>query len=57
MFEWYVDRCGSKNGYQKDICVKGIGLHTQKMITVLILIVDIIGETYYDHLISENLLV
>lgn len=22
LFEWYVLRCGSKNGYPKDICLK-----------------------------------
>ena len=26
-FEWYVVRCGSKNGFQKDTCSKEIGLH------------------------------
>ena len=29
-FEWYVGKCGARNEYQKDICLKGIGLHAQK---------------------------
>jgi hypothetical protein len=26
IIEWHVDRCGSKSGYQKDMCSKEIGL-------------------------------
>ena len=29
IFEWYVDWCGSKNGYQKGTCLKDIGLCAQ----------------------------
>ena len=36
----YVVMCGSKNGYQKDICMKEIGLRAKKMITVLSSIVN-----------------
>ena len=32
---WYMVRCGSKNGHQKDICLKQIGLCAQNMVTVL----------------------
>ena len=36
IFEWYVVRCGSKNGYQKGImCLKEIGLRAQNMIIIL----------------------
>ena len=36
IFEWYVARCGPKNGYQKDImCLKEIGLRAQNMLTIL----------------------
>ena len=44
-FEWYVVGCGSKNGYQKDVCLKEIGLRAQNMITILGSIVDVIGGT------------
>ena len=44
IFEWYLVRCCSKNGYIKDVCLKEIGLHAQNMIiTILSSIVDIIG--------------
>ena len=29
IFEWYVARCGSKNGYKKDMCLKEIALRAQ----------------------------
>ena len=29
IFEWYVVWCDSKNRYQKDRCLKEIGLHAQ----------------------------
>ena len=29
IFEWYVARCGSKNGYKKDMCLTEIGLRAQ----------------------------
>ena len=35
IFEWYVVMCGSKNGYQKDMCLTKIGLHAHNMITIL----------------------
>ena len=35
--------CGSKNGYQKDIFLKRIGLRAQNRMTVLNSIVNIIG--------------
>ena len=33
--EWYVVRCGFKNGYQEDICLKEIRLCVQNMITII----------------------
>ena len=39
-------RCGSKNGHQKDMCLKEIGLRAQNMLTILGSIVNIIGGTY-----------
>ena len=45
LFEWYVVRCSSKNGDQKDMCLKEIGLHAQNMITILGSIVNISGGT------------
>jgi hypothetical protein len=35
--------CGSKNGYPKDTCLEGIGLHAHKIITILCSIVDMFG--------------
>ena len=34
IFEWYTIRCGSKNGHQKDTCVKVIGLSHQNMLSI-----------------------
>ena len=30
VIEWYVVWCGTKNGYQKGMCLKEVGLHAQK---------------------------
>ena len=30
IFEWYLVRCGSKNRYQKDMCIEEIGLTCSK---------------------------
>jgi hypothetical protein len=49
-------RCGSKNRHQKGIvCVKGIGLCAQNLLSFLGSIVNIIGGDLYDHIMSENL--
>ena len=32
---WYVVRCKFRNGNQKDMCLKEIGLHAQNMSTFL----------------------
>ena len=45
IFEGYVFRCGSKNGYQKVMCLKEIGLCAQSMITVLDSIVSVTRRT------------
>ena len=45
IFEWYVVRCGSKNGHQKDICLKEIRLRVQNMPIALNLIVNIPGRS------------
>ena len=51
--EWYVVRCGSNNGYLRDMCSKDIGLRVQNVMTVLSLIVNIIdGDLLYDHFMS-----
>ena len=44
IFEWYVDRSGSKNGYEKDTCLREIGPHAQNMISILNSTTNIIGE-------------
>ena len=35
IFEWYVGWCGSENEYQKQMCLKEIGLHPQNMTSIL----------------------
>ena len=39
-------RCGLKNIYQKDMCLKEIGLHAQNIVIILGSIVNIIEGTY-----------
>ena len=34
-FMWYVVRCGSKNKYQKDMCLKEIEQHVLNMMFTL----------------------
>ena len=50
-------RCGSKYGHQKDVYLKKIGLCTQKMLTTLSSVVNIIGggPTVYGHLMSARI--
>jgi hypothetical protein len=38
-----VVKCTTKNGHQKDMCLKGNGLHVQNMLTIVGSIVNIIG--------------
>ena len=48
--------CGSMNGYQEAICLKdSIGLRDENMITNLHAIVNIIGVSLYDHLMSTRI--
>jgi hypothetical protein len=37
VFYWNVVWCGSKNGYQKNMCLKEIGLCAQSMIIIQLL--------------------
>ena len=46
IFESYVVRCGSKNGYQKDVCVIEIGLRVKNLITILGSKANMIGGNY-----------
>ena len=55
IFEWYVVWCGSKNKYQKDTCLKEIGLHAQNMITIVASIIDLLGGNLYDHSMSTRI--
>ena len=45
MFEWYMDRCESKDRNQKDMYLKEIGLRAQNMLTILgsIIVIVIVG--------------
>ena len=44
MFEWCVNRCGSKNGHQKDMGSKEIGLNAQILSAILGLVINIFFE-------------
>ena len=46
IFEWYVVRYGSKNGQQKDMFLKEIGLCAQVLLTILGSIVNTIRGAY-----------
>ena len=54
ILEWFVVWCGSKNKYQKDMCLKEIGLHPQNMVIILNLIININGGLY-DYLKSTRI--
>jgi hypothetical protein len=43
VFVWYAVRCGLKSGYQKDMCLKVIGLCAQVSKIILASIVTTIG--------------
>ena len=47
--EWYVVRCGFKNGHIKDTCLEEIGLRAQNLIIIMGSIVNIIegGRVLY----------
>ena len=51
-FEWYVVRCGSKNGHQKCVYMNEVTLHAQKHDTILGSIINIIVKDLYDQLMS-----
>ena len=42
--------CECKNGYQKNMCLKEIGLHTPNLLTILGSIINIIGGLPFDEL-------
>lgn len=44
VFEWYVVRCGSKNGNQKDMYFDEIRLRIQITITIIGSRVNVIGD-------------
>lgn len=46
IFEWYLGKSGSKNGYQKDTYLKDIGLHAPNMTTSVGSIAHIIRDSY-----------
>lgn len=41
-----VDRFGSKDGYQEDMCLKEIGLSSRNLFIILGSVVNIIWDTY-----------
>ena len=53
--EWYLVWCGSKNGYQKDMCLIEIGLCAQIMITILSSIFKIFGGPTWPFNEHKNL--
>ena len=53
IFECYLLRRDSKNGCQKHMHLKDVGLHAQNMIIILYLVVDILGGGgRHGHLMS-----
>jgi hypothetical protein len=44
--EWCVVKCGSKNGYPKDMCLEKIGLCAQNSMAFLGSTINIIGGIY-----------
>lgn len=46
IFQWYVVRRGSKNGYPKDMRLEKVGPHAQNMMTIPDSIINITGGTY-----------
>ena len=55
IFEWYVARCGSKNEYPVDMCLKESGLHTQNMITITKSTINTMNGDLYEHLMSTRI--
>jgi hypothetical protein len=55
IFELDTVWCGSKNGYQKDLCLQEIGVHAQNMIVNLGSIANHDWGDLYDHLMSTNI--
>jgi hypothetical protein len=53
---WYVVKCGSKNGHQKDTCYqKKFGLHAQSSTTNTIFF--LLGGDLYDQLMSMRIFI
>jgi hypothetical protein len=46
ILEWHVVWCGSKNRYQKDMCLKESGLCTHNIISIVGPIINMIKGTY-----------
>ena len=46
MFEWSMVTCGTKNGHQRDMCLKEIRLRVQNMLTIQSVIVNMISGIY-----------
>ena len=44
IFEWIVVWCDLKNKYHKHVCLKGIGLFSHNMITIMGSTINIIGN-------------
>ena len=51
IFEWCMIRCGFKNGYQNDTCLKEIGLVAHKLFTIMDSIINMIGKHLCEHLL------
>ena len=57
IFEWSVDRCEFKTGYQKDTCLEEIRLRAQRLPTILSTTLNIFKRIYMiiDHLMSKRI--
>ena len=50
-YMWYVVWCGSKNEYQRDMCLKEIGVHAKNTVSILSSTITNWGHIY-DQLMS-----
>ena len=49
IFEWCMVRCRCKNGHQKDMCLKEIGLYVSNKLIISNLIINMIRKTYVSN--------
>jgi len=55
IFECNVVRCESKNGHQKDMCVREIGVCDYNLLTILDSIINMIEGDLHDHSMNKRI--